>query len=68
MARKFDAAEHRGLTEDQRVRTNAMFDRMICMNIDWIAYQAQRTHDQGYVDQYINNFQILALNQAHNAA
>jgi len=63
----FDAGKiYPGLTESQRERTNAHFDKLICKNIDWIAYQAHRTRDQGYVNSHIANYALFALNSAHN--
>lgn len=66
--RQFDAIDYcPGLDEAKRQRTNADFRKLICMNITWIAYQAHRTGDQSYVDQYIQNFRQFALQNAHNA-
>lgn len=64
--RKFDAQKLvPGLTPMQVARTNETFQRFICQNIDWIAYQAHRTQDQSYVDSHVGNYRRAALSEAH---
>jgi len=46
--------DHPGLTDDQFARTEAILDRMICRNIDWLADRARLSdsHLQSQIDWY----------------
>jgi hypothetical protein len=57
--------DHPSLTDDQFARTDAMLDRIICMNIDWLCKCASR--NQQAVDAMVGTYEMLALNQSHNA-
>lgn len=58
--------DHPGLTDDQFARTDAMLDRMICQNIDWLADRASLSdyHLQSQLDWYEDR----ALDRSHESA
>lgn len=55
-----------GLTDEQFARTDAMLDRIVCRNIDWLADRARFSdyHLKSQMDWY----EARALDQSHNAA
>lgn len=62
---KLRRENHPGLTDDQFARTDAMLDRFICQNIDWLCECAAISQPQ--VNAMVDTYEDFALRQAgHN--
>jgi hypothetical protein len=58
-------ADHPDLTDEQFARTDAMLERFICQNIDWLGRCAAISQEQ--VTSMVDTYEDLALRQAgHN--
>lgn len=57
--------DHPGLTDEQFARTDAMLEKFICQNIDWLRECAAISQDQA--DAMVDTYEEFAIRQAgHN--